>query len=160
MEHEVAGCLQGATKIASRREEGSGCPYLPIPNIRVGRKEAFAKWFEDGADREELISIMFQNMLTNSLGAWKGEQDADSSEAEEGSKPTGTRTTGRVLGNSEEVVEEGPPPPPEGQCIQNAVEASPPGPPGFVLPIIFSELPRLCVLYRPQFGLEEQLCRS
>ena len=85
------------------------------------------KWFEDGADREELISVMIQSILTNSLGAWKGEQDTDSSEAEEGSKKTGTRTTrsSALLGNSEEVVEEGPPPPPEGQCVQNAVEASP-----------------------------------
>ena len=97
MEHGVAGSLQSATKIASRREEGSGNQDLPIPSLRVGRKEAFAKWFEDGADREELISIMIQSILTNSLGAWKGEQDTDSSEAEEGSKPTGTRTTGRVL---------------------------------------------------------------
>ena len=56
-----------------------------------------------------------------------------------------------LLGNSDEVIEEGPPPL-EGQRIQNAVEASPPGPPGFLLPLVFTELPRLCVLYRPQFG--------
>ena len=46
MEHGVAGSPQSATKIASRREEGSGNPDLPIPSIHVGRKEAFAKWFE------------------------------------------------------------------------------------------------------------------
>ena len=97
MEHGVAGSLQSATKIASRREEGSAYPDLPIQSIHVGRKEAFAKWFEDGADREEFISIMSRSILTNSLGARKGEQDTDSSEAEEGSKPTGTRTTCRVL---------------------------------------------------------------
>ena len=95
--HGDAGRLQSATKIASRRQEGSGYPDLPIPSIRVGRKAAFAKWFEDGADREKLISIMIQSILTNSVGAWKREQDTDRSQAEEGSKPTGTRTTGRVL---------------------------------------------------------------
>ena len=28
-----------------------------------------------------MISVMIQSILTNSLGAWKGEQDTDSSES-------------------------------------------------------------------------------
>ena len=58
----------------------------------------------------------------------------NSSSAEEGSMPTGDTddSSGTGLDNEKKEVEEGPPPPPEGTCVQIAVDATPPGPPGRV----------------------------
>ena len=85
----------------------------PIPGI------------QDEADSEDVISILndlSQDILTNSWGACKEEQESDSSDAEEGNKPTGDPDgcSSALLRNAEEVVEEGPPPL-ELQCIQNGV---------------------------------------
>ena len=83
-----------------------------------------------------IMNDLSHGIFTNSLGAWKGEQETDSSEAVEGSEPSGHTddSSSALLVNAQEVV--GPPPPPEGQRFQNAAEANPagpPGPPGLVL---------------------------
>ena len=114
---------------------------------------------------KEVISIMndlSHGMLTNTLGAWT-EQQSDSSEAEEGSKPTGDTddSSSAPLRNAEEVVGKGPPSPPEGQCVQNVVEATERGRLALCLrtkvwwPMIFGELSHLCILYRTRLCLRE-----
>ena len=60
------------------------------------------------------MNDLSQGILTNSLGAWKMEQESDSSEAEEGNTPTGNTADSSLLRNDEEVVEEGLPQSSEG----------------------------------------------
>ena len=76
---------------AAHREEGNCDPDLPIPSTSVGRREAWDDWVENGADRGLCDQECERNLSRHShrrLGTWEDEPEFDSSEAEEGSKPT------------------------------------------------------------------------
>ena len=85
-------------------------------------------WVEDEADWEGFLKVTnrsSQSIIIESLSRWKGEQQDDSHQEEEDSASATSE-------NGKREVAKGPPPPPEGQCVQIAAEANPPGPPGRV----------------------------
>ena len=99
-------------KIAAKKEKGNCYPDLTIPSTSVGKREGWEEWVEDGADTEGPIKNHETSVTERSRrqSTWTGEQEHDSSKAEEGSMPTGDTddSSSARLENEKEDVEEGP----------------------------------------------------
>ena len=120
------------SKIASGKEEGSDGPGVLLPGQRVDRKAASDVRVEVKADREGFPKVTngsSQWIIIESLSWWKGEQEDDSNEKEEGSIPTGDTVDSASATCKKKSKEVGkkPPPPPEGHCVQIAADANPLG---------------------------------
>ena len=99
------------------------------------QKEAWEERRQTEKGSLKSCKVCLKAFSTTVLSMWKGDQESDSSEAEEGSILTGDTddSTSVWLEQEKEKVEEGPPPQSEGYHVQNVAEPNPPRLSGLVL---------------------------
>ena len=107
-----------------------------MPGQRVGRKEAWQEWVEDGERTAELLKVtngVSQCNVDDSLSTWKGEQESRKQRKDACPQETDDARWPGLMRKRRRRWKKDRPPPLEGRCVQNAAEANPPGPPGPVL---------------------------